>query len=152
MWRAHLAGESGIGILDDQFIDEFDLPIRIGGHLKVSTDEDLSRVEIRRMSWVERLALTLSRTVWSNAGSPEVDQDRLAVVIGTGLGGGDTLIDAVDKLRGGGYRKVSPFSVQMVMPNGPAATVGLELGARGGVITPVSACSSGSEAIAHAHR
>lgn len=151
-WKALLAGESGIGILDDPFIDEFDLPIRIGGHLKVSPDEGLSRVEIRRMSWVERLALTLSRTVWSNAGSPEVDQDRLAVVIGTGLGGGDTLIDAVDKLRGGGYRKVSPFSVQMVMPNGPAATVGLELGARGGVITPVSACSSGSEAIAHAHR
>ncbi|MFD6857651.1 KasA/KasB family beta-ketoacyl-ACP synthase [Rhodococcus sp. NPDC060090] len=150
-WKGLLAGESGIGTLSG-FVDEFDLPVRIGGTLKVDPDESLSRVEIRRMSFVERLALTLSRTVWSNAGSPEVDQDRLGVVIGTGLGGGDALIDAVDKLRDGGYRKVSPFVVQMVMPNGPAATVGLELGARAGVLTPVSACSSGSEAIANAHR
>ena len=150
-WKALLAGESGIGVLDG-FVDEYNLPVRIGGRLKVSPDESLSRVEVRRMSFVERLALTLGRTVWENAGSPDVDKDRLAVVIGTGLGGGESLIDAVDKLRDGGYRKVSPFAVQMIMPNGPAATVGLELGARAGVITPVSACSSGSEAIANAFR
>lgn len=151
-WKGLLAGESGIDVLEDPFIAEYDLPVRIGGHLKVNPDDALSRVEIRRMSFVERLALVLSREVWQNAGSPEVDKDRLAVVLGTGLGGGEALIDAVDKLRAGGYRKVSPFSVQMVMPNGPAAVVGLELGARAGVITPVSACSSGSEAIAHAYR
>ncbi|MFZ3395099.1 KasA/KasB family beta-ketoacyl-ACP synthase [Rhodococcus sp. DT1] len=150
-WKALLAGESGIGVLDG-FVDEYNLPVRIGGRLKVSPDESLSRVEVRRMSFVERLALTLGRTVWENAGSPDVDKDRLAVVIGTGLGGGESLIDAVDKLRDGGYRKVSPFAVQMIMPNGPAATVGLEFGARAGVITPVSACSSGSEAIANAFR
>ena len=151
-WKGLLAGESGIDVLRDSFVQECDLPVRIGGHLKVSPDESLSRVEIRRMSFVERLALVLGREVWRNAGSPNVDQDRLAVVIGTGLGGGDALIDAVDKMRGGGYRKVSPLSVQMVMPNGPSVTVGLELGARGGVHTPVSACSSGSEAIAQAFR
>lgn len=151
-WKGLLAGESGIGALTGGFVEEFDLPVRIGGTLKVSPDEGLSRVEIRRMSFVERLALTLARTVWKNAGSPEVEHERLGVVIGTGLGGGESLIDAVDKLRAGGYRKVSPFAVQMVMPNGPSATVGLELGARAGVITPVSACSSGSEAIAHAYR
>ncbi|GAA4479127.1 3-oxoacyl-ACP synthase KasA [Rhodococcus olei] len=150
-WKSLLAGESGIGTLTG-FVDEFDLPVRIGGKLKVSPDEGLSRVEVRRMSFAERLALTLSRAVWQNAGSPEVDKDRLGVVIGTGLGGGESLIDASQKLREGGYRKVSPFAVQMVMPNGPSATVGLELGARAGVITPVSACSSGSEAIAHAYR
>ncbi|MFE3293823.1 KasA/KasB family beta-ketoacyl-ACP synthase [Rhodococcus sp. NPDC059234] len=151
-WKGLLAGESGIGILDDPFIEEFDLPVRIGGHLKVSPDDSLSRVEIRRMSFVERLALVLGRQVWENAGSPEVDKDRLGVVLGTGLGGGEALIDTVDKMKAGGYRKVSPFAVQMVMPNGPSAVVGLELGARAGVITPVSACSSGSEAIAHAYR
>jgi len=150
-WKGLLAGESGIGTLSG-FVDEYDLPVRIGGVLKSSPDESLSRVEVRRMSFVERLALTLARTAWSNAGSPDVDPDRLGVVIGTGLGGGESLIEAVDKLRTGGYRKVSPFAVQMIMPNGPSATVGLELGARAGVITPVSACSSGSEAIANAYR
>ena len=104
------------------------------------------------MAYVEQLATVLGREVWQNAGSPEVDKDRLGVAIGTGLGGGDALIDAVDKLKNGGYRKVSPLAVQMVMPNGPSAVVGLELKARAGVITPVSACSSGSEAIANAWR
>ncbi|MDG3011885.1 beta-ketoacyl-ACP synthase [Rhodococcus sp. D2-41] len=151
-WKGLLSGESGVGIIADPFVEEYDLPVRIAGQLKVSPDETLSRVEVRRMSFVERLALSLSRTVWQNAGSPEVDKERLGVVIGTGLGGGESLIDAVDKMRAGGYRKVSPFAVQMVMPNGPSATVGLELGAKAGVITPVSACSSGSEAIAHAYR
>lgn len=150
-WKSLLAGESGIDTLTG-FVDEYDLPVRIGGKLKVSPDEGLSRVEVRRMSFAERVALTLGRAAWEGAGSPEVDNDRLGVVIGTGLGGGEALIDSVDKLRDGGYRKVSPFAVQMVMPNGPAATVGLEFGARAGVITPVSACSSGSEAIAHAYR
>ena len=151
-WKGLLAGESGIDTIQEAFVTENDLPVTIGGKLKVSPDESLSRVEIRRMSFVERLALVLGRQVWENAGSPEVDKDRLGVVIGTGLGGGEALIDAVEKMKAGGYRKVSPFAVQMVMPNGPSATVGLELGARAGVITPVSACSSGSEAIAHAYR
>ena len=118
-WKGLLNGESGIDVLEDSFIEEYDLPVRIGGHLKVSPDTLLSRVEIRRMAYVERLATVLGREVWKNAGSPEVDNDRLGVAIGTGLGGGDALIDSVDKLKNGGYRKVSPLAVQMVMPNGP---------------------------------
>ncbi|MDF2823512.1 MAG: 3-oxoacyl-(acyl-carrier-protein) synthase, partial [Mycobacterium sp.] len=85
-------------------------------------------------------------------GRPEVDPDRFSVVIGTGLGGGEKIVEMYDAMNEGGPRKVSPLAVQMVMPNGAAAVVGLELGARAGVITPVSACSSGSEGIAHAWR
>ena len=73
-------------------------------------------------------------------------------MIGTGLGGGEKIVEMYDAMNEGGPRKVSPLAVQMVMPNGAAAVVGLELGARAGVITPVSACSSGSEGIAHAWR
>lgn len=151
-WKGLLNGESGIGVLEDDFVSEYGLPVRIGGHLAVSPTTLLSRVEIRRLSYVEQLSTVLGREVWKNAGSPEVDPLRLGVSIGTGLGGGDALIDANDKMKAGGYRKVSPLAVQMVMPNGPAAVVGLELKAQAGVITPVSACSSGSEAIAHAWR
>jgi beta-ketoacyl ACP synthase len=151
-WKGLLNGESGIDLLDDQFVDEFDLPVRIGGHLKVKPASLLTRVELRRLAYVEQMATVLGREVWRNAGSPDVDKDRLAVSIGTGLGGADALMDAVDKLKNGGYRKVSPLAVQMTMPNGPSACVGLELEARAGVLTPVSACSSGSEAIANAWR
>ena len=151
-WKGLLNGDSGIATLEDDFVAEYDLPVRIGGHLAVNPQSLLSRVEIRRLSYVEQLATVLGREVWKNAGTPDVDPLRLGVSIGTGLGGGDALIDANDKMKDGGYRKVSPLAVQMVMPNGPAAVVGLELKAQAGVITPVSACSSGSEAIAHAWR
>ncbi|WP_280343021.1 KasA/KasB family beta-ketoacyl-ACP synthase [Nocardia abscessus] len=151
-WSGLLAGHSGIGALEDDFVAEYDLPVRIGGKLKSQPGAELTRVEQRRHSYVEQMALVLGRRVWRSAGAPEVDGDRLAVAVGTGLGGGDALISAVDAMRTGGYRKVPPMSVPMVMPNGPAATVGLEIGARAGVFAPVSACSSGSEAIAHAWR
>ncbi|MET8654981.1 MULTISPECIES: KasA/KasB family beta-ketoacyl-ACP synthase [Nocardia] len=149
-WKGLLNGESGIDILEDSFIDQFELPVRIGGHLKVPPAASLTPAETRRLAYVEQMATVLGREVWRNAGSPEVDTERLGVSIGTGLGGAEAIIDARDKLANGGYRKVSPLTVQAIMPNGAAACVSVDLGAKGGVATPVSACSSGSEAIANA--
>lgn len=151
-WERLLAGQSGIRILHDPTLEEFALPVRIGGQLLTPPATLLSRVETRRMSYVEQLAVTLSRRLWRDAGEPDVDNYRLGVVIGTGLGGADALVDAVDTMRAKGYRKISPLAVQMTMPNGPAACVGVELGAKAGVSAPVSACASGAEAIAHAWR
>ncbi len=151
-WKGLLAGESGIRELTDDYITKWDLPVRIGGHLVENIEEQLTRVELRRMSYVQRMSKVLSGRLWENAGKPEVDPDRFAVVIGTGLGGGEKIVETYDAMNEGGPRKVSPLAVQMIMPNGAAAVAGLELGARAGVITPVSACSSGSEAIAHAWR
>jgi beta-ketoacyl ACP synthase len=151
-WKGLLAGESGIHVLEDDFIEKWDLPVRIGGHLKEAVDDHMTRIDIRRMSYVQRMAKLLSGRVWDAAGNPEVDPDRFSVVIGTGLGGGEKIVETYDAMNEGGPRKVSPLAVQMIMPNGAAAVVGLQLGARAGVITPVSACASGSEAIAHGWR
>ncbi|MGY1946375.1 KasA/KasB family beta-ketoacyl-ACP synthase [Nocardia asiatica] len=151
-WKGLLNGDSGIDVLEDDFIEEFELPVRIGGHLKVPPATYLDVAEARGLSYVEQLALVLGREVWRNAGSPEVDKHRLGVSVGTGLGGAEAMIHARDKLHNGGYRKVSPYTVQAVMPNGAAACVAVELNARAGVTTPVSACSSGAEAIANAWR
>ncbi len=151
-WKGLLAGESGIRVLEDDFVDKWDLPVRIGGHLVDNVDSHMTRIEMRRMSYVQRMSLLLSRRLWENADKPEVDPDRFTVVVGTGLGGGEKIVETYDAMNEGGPRKVSPLAVQMIMPNGAAAVAGLELGARAGVITPVSACSSGSEAIAHAWR
>ena len=151
-WKGLLAGESGIRVLDDPFVDKWDLQVKIGGHLKEALDPQMSRLELRRMSYVQRMSKYVGNRLWESAGKPEVDPDRFSVVIGTGLGGGEKIVETYDAMNEGGPRKVSPLAVQMIMPNGAAAVVGLELGARAGVITPVSACSSGSEAIAHAWR
>ena len=151
-WKGLLAGESGIRVLEDEFVTKWELPVQIGGHLVDPIDDHMGRLDMRRMSYVQRMSKFLGKRMWEAAGSPEVDPDRFTVVIGTGLGGGEKIVETYDLMNEGGPRKVSPLAVQMIMPNGAAAVVGLELGARAGVITPVSACSSGSEAIAHAWR
>ncbi|WNG85704.1 3-oxoacyl-ACP synthase KasB [Mycobacterium sp. ITM-2016-00317] len=151
-WKALLDGQSGIRRLEDPFVEEFNLPVRIGGHLLEDFESDLSRVELRRMSYPQRMATVLGRRVWEDAGSPEVDTERLMVSIGTGLGGAEALVFAYDGMREKGLAAVNPLAVQMYMPNGPSAVVGLDRGAKAGVVTPVSACASGSEGIAQAWR
>ena len=151
-WKALLDGRSGIRKLEDPFVEQYDLPVRIGGHLLENFDGELTRVELRRLSYLQKMSTVLSRRVWDNAGSPEVDTRRLMVSIGTGLGSSEELVFAYDDMRAKGMRAVSPLAVQKYMPNSPAAAVGLERQAKAGVITPVSACASGSEGIAHAWR
>jgi beta-ketoacyl ACP synthase len=149
-WKLLLDGQSGIRTLDDPFVAEFDLPVRIGGHLVEEFDSQLTRIENRRMGYLQKMATVLNRRVWENAGSPEVDTNRLLVSIGTGMGSSEELIYGYDKMRAGGMRGVNPLGVQMYMPNGASAAVGLERHAKAGVMTPVSACASGSEGIARA--
>ena len=149
-WKLLLDAQSGIRTLEDPFVEEYDLPVRIGGHLLEEFDSQLTRVEGRRLSYLQKMAVVLSRRVWDNAGTPEVDPARLMVSIGTGMGSSEELIFAYDGMRERGLKAVSPLVVQMYMPNGAAAAVGLERHAKAGVMTPVSACASGSEGIARA--
>jgi beta-ketoacyl ACP synthase len=151
-WKKLLAGESGIRTLEDDFIEMYDLPVRIGGHLLEDFDSELNRVELRRLSYLQKMSTVIGRRVWENAGSPEVDPKRLMVSIGTGLGSAEELVFAYDGMRARGLRAVSPLVVQMYMPNGAAAAVGLERKAKAGVSTVISACASGSEGIANAWR
>ncbi|CAM4112705.1 beta-ketoacyl synthase [Kibdelosporangium persicum] len=153
-WDAMLAGKSGVSTLDADWVTAFDLPTRIAARLAVEPSEVLPRVEARRLDRCEQVAVVASRQAWADAGldSGSVDPERLAVIIGTGIGGANTLLAQDDLLEGPGLRKVSPLTVPMLMPNGPAAHVGIELKAQAGVHAPVSACASGAEAIAWAYR
>ncbi|MEU1424391.1 beta-ketoacyl-ACP synthase II [Kitasatospora sp. NPDC005751] len=145
-WAGMLAGRSGIRAIEDEWAAG--LPVRIAGRLAVEPSEVLDRVQARRMDRCEQVALIAARQAWADAGTPEVDPERLAVVIGTGTGGALTMLGQDDVLEASGVRKVSPHTVPMLMANGPAAWVSIELGARAGAHTPVSACASGAEAIA----
>jgi beta-ketoacyl ACP synthase len=149
-WKLLLDGQSGIRALDDPFVEEFNLPVRIGGHLVEEFDSQLTRIENRRMGYLQKMATILGRRVWDNAGSPEVDTNRLMVSIGTGMGSSEELVFGYDDMRERGMKAVHPLAVQMYMPNGASAAVGLQRQAKAGVITPVSACASGSEGIARA--
>jgi 3-oxoacyl-[acyl-carrier-protein] synthase II len=155
LWDGVLEGRSGVRRIDDllaSYEHADDMPTMIGAPMAVSPDAVLPRVQARRMDRCQQAALVAARQAWADAGTPEVDPDRLAVVIGTGIGGVTTLLGQDDLIEERGPLKVSPLAVPMLMPNGPAAWVSLEYGARAGVYTTASACASGAEALSLAIR
>ena len=147
-WAALIAGKSGVRLLTEEWREL--LPVHFAARVHTEPADQMERVEMRRLDRSEQFALIASREAWKDAGSPEVDKERLGVVIASGIGGVITLLDQFDNLKEKGARGVSPHTVPMLMPNGPAANVGLELQAKAGVHTPVSACASGAEAIGYA--
>ena len=149
-WEAILAGQSGVRLMPFDWVETYQLPVKIAATLKVSPLEVLARVEARRLDPAGQYSLVAAREAWADAGTPEVEPERLGVVIGSGIGGVNTLLDQWDTLKEKGVRRVFPLAVPMLMPNGPAAAVSLEIGARAGAHTPVSACASGAEAIGYA--
>ena len=147
-WAALIAGKSGVRLLTEEWREL--LPVHFAARVHTEPADQMERVEMRRLDRSEQFALVASREAWKDAGTPEVDKERLGVVIASGIGGVITLLDQFDNLKEKGARGVSPHTVPMLMPNGPAANVGLELQAKAGVHTPVSACASGAEAIGYA--
>ncbi|MEY3101664.1 MAG: hypothetical protein RL435_810 [Actinomycetota bacterium] len=147
-WSALLQGKSGVRHLPADW--PADIPAKIAAPVATEPSELMDRVEIRRLDRSEQFALIASREAWKDAGEPAVVSERLGVVIASGIGGVLTLLGAYDVLKEKGARQVSPHTVPMLMPNGPAAHVGIEIGARAGVHTPVSACASGAEAVGYA--
>lgn len=147
-WQALLAGESGITALEEDWAGQ--LPVRIAGQVSADLSEHLSTREMKRMDRCGQLALIAAREAWAQAGAPEVDPERFAVVIGSAYGGLGSTIEQDRVLAASGPRKVSPHTLTRLMANGPAAWVSIDLGARGGARTPVSACASGAEAIVQA--
>ncbi|MEV0271993.1 beta-ketoacyl-ACP synthase II [Hamadaea sp. NPDC050747] len=147
-WDAMLAGKSGVSALTDDWAEQ--LPVRIAAKVAVDPSEVLDRVRLRRLDRSEALALIAADQAWKDAGLGDsgLDPERLAVVVGSGIGGAQTLLAQDDILEASGPRRVSPHTVPMLMPNGPAAYVGLEYGAKAGVHAPTSACATGAEAIA----
>ncbi|MGN9804417.1 beta-ketoacyl-ACP synthase II [Micromonospora sp. L32] len=147
-WDAMLAGRSGVSALTQEWAGQ--LPVRIAAQLAVDPAALLDRVKLRRLDRSEAIAIIAAQQAWADAGLADSgpDPDRLGVSVGSGIGGALTLLAQDDILEASGPRRVSPHTIPMLMPNGPAAWVGLELGARAGVHSVASACATGAEAIA----
>jgi 3-oxoacyl-[acyl-carrier-protein] synthase II len=149
-WEGILAGRSGARPLEQDWVTKYELPVTFAAQIAVPPSEVLARHEIKRLDPSSQYALIASRAAWADAGQPEIEPERLGVVMGSGIGGVWTLLDQWDVLREKGPRRVYPLAVPMLMPNGPVAAVSLDLGARAGAHTPVSACASGAEGMAYA--
>lgn len=144
-WEALLDGRSGIAELTQDWAEQ--LPVKIAGQVTADLSEHLGTREMKRMDRCGQLALVAAREAWTQAGTPDVDPERFAVVIGSAYGGLGSTLEQDRALGRSGPRKVSPHTLTRLMVNGPAAWVSIDLGARGGARTPVSACASGAEAI-----
>jgi 3-oxoacyl-[acyl-carrier-protein] synthase II len=147
-WDAMLAGRSGVSSLTQEWAEQ--LPVRIAAQLAVEPSEVLDRIRLRRLDRSEAIALIAAHQAWADSGLADsgLDPERLAVSFGSGIGGAQTLLHQDDILEASGPRRVSPHTVPMLMPNGPAAWVGIDLGAQGGVHAMASACATGAEALA----
>ncbi len=148
LWQNALKGVSGVRQLTDDWVEKYDLPVKIAAKLSVPAEDVLGRVEMKRMDPSTQYGVIAAREAWKDSGIEEIDHDRLAVAFATGIGGVWTLLNAWDTLKEKGPRRILPMTVPMLMPNGVAAAVSLDLGARAGAHTPVSACASGTEAMA----
>ena len=147
-WAALLAGQSGVRPLKHDWAEQ--LSTQIAAEVAVDPTDVLERVKARRLDRSGQLALVAALEAWADSGlaDAEVDQERLGVAMASGIGGVQTLLTNYDALKEKGPRRVSPLAIPMLMPNSPAANIGLAIGAKAGVHTPVSACASGNEAIA----
>ncbi|WP_372699830.1 beta-ketoacyl-ACP synthase II [Arthrobacter sp. JSM 101049] len=147
LWANALKGVSGAHTMTDEWVEQYSLPVHFAAKASSPAADVLSRVELKRMDPSTQFAVVAAREAWKDSGIEEIDHDRLAVAFATGIGGVWTLLNAWDTLKEKGPRRVLPMTVPMLMPNGPAAAVSLDLGARAGAHTPVSACASGTEAM-----
>ncbi|MET0783369.1 beta-ketoacyl-[acyl-carrier-protein] synthase family protein [Leifsonia flava] len=150
-WSNLLAGMSGASALLQPWVEELALPVTFAAQSAVKTADVLERHETKRLDPSSQFALIAGREAWADAGSPEVEPERLMVDWSTGIGGVWTLLDAWDTLRERGPRRVLPMTVPMLMPNGPGAAIGMDLHARAGIHTVVSACASSTEALVNAY-
>jgi 3-oxoacyl-[acyl-carrier-protein] synthase II len=148
-WEAALAGRSGARTLDNDWADTYGIPVRFAATVVGSVEDRLTRPETKRMDPSAQYAVIAAREAWADAGSPEVDHDRLGSVVSSGIGGIITTLAGWDTLRERGARRMLPTTVPMLMPNSPTAYVSLDLGARAGAHALVSACASGAEAIGY---
>jgi 3-oxoacyl-[acyl-carrier-protein] synthase II len=146
-WSAMLAGRSGVQRLTEPWAET--LPVRIAATAAVDPAEVVGRVQARRMDRCEQFALVAAREAWADAGPPEVDPERLGVAVTSGIGGIGSTLAAYDILNSKGWQRISPYTVPMLMPNGSAGWISMEIGARAGAHALVSACASGAEAIGY---
>ena len=149
-WSALLGGASGARTLEYDWVEQYNLPVTFAAQAKVRPDTVLERPVAKRLDPSSQFALVAALEAWADAGSPEVDPERLGVDFATGIGGLWTLLDAWDTLREKGPRRVLPMTVPMLMPNAAAGNLSLHFGARAYARTVASACASSTESIVNA--
>ena len=153
LWNGIRAGRSGIGPI--RRFDAEGYPCRIAGEVPGFEPERwMPRKEARHMDRFAQFAVACAEMAGADAGLvwADLDPDRAASIMGTGIGGMETLIEQLVVLQQRGPDRVSPFFIPMMIANMASAQVSIRTGARGPNITTVTACSSSANAVGEAFR
>jgi 3-oxoacyl-[acyl-carrier-protein] synthase II len=151
LWGNILAGKSGVGLISHYDTSNFD--VKIGAEVR---DFDAVALfgsrEARRMDRFVQFALASAMQAVKNANLviSQENCDQIGVMIGTGIGGMNTLFEQMQIYFDRGPDRVSPFLVPMMLPDTAAGAVAIQLGVRGPNMAIVSACASGTNAIGEA--
>jgi 3-oxoacyl-[acyl-carrier-protein] synthase II len=151
-WRRLVAGESGVGPITR--FDTTDFKVHIAAEVKDFDPEDyIDKRKVRRLDLFSRYAVAAAKNAAADAQfDPRLEAERCGAVIGSGVGGLQTLQSEIEKLIERGPDRTNPLLVPMMIPNMGAAHVSLELGTKGPLSATCTACAAGSDAIAYAAR
>ena len=151
-WRHLVAGDSGVGQITR--FDTTGYKVHIAAEVKDFDAEDfIDKRQVRRLDLFSRYAVAAAKLAAADAEfDPRPEADRVGAVVGSGVGGLQTLHTEIDKLLTKGPDRVNPLLVPMMIPNMGAAHVSLELGIKGPLSATVTACAAGSDAIGYAAR
>ncbi len=152
-WAAILAGQSGIGPYTLLEKGEHTLPCLFEVK-EFDPEAYMDRREVRRSDRYQQLAIAAAREAMTQANLPIHNENRqqIGIYIGTGVGGIRTLVEQEHIASEKGLRRVSPFAITMIMPNGAAGMLAIEYNIHGPSTTITTACAAGCDAVGHAFR
>jgi 3-oxoacyl-[acyl-carrier-protein] synthase II len=151
-WQALLAGKSGIGPITR--IDASDQPVRIAGEVKDFVAEDfIDKKEIKKMDLFIQYSLAAAHFAMADSGLVinEENAERVGVLVGAGLGGLPAIERYHTAVLEGGYKKISPFFIPMLIINLAPGHISIKHGAKGPNLSSVSACATGTHSIGDAY-
>jgi 3-oxoacyl-[acyl-carrier-protein] synthase II len=150
-WAGATSGRNGIGPITR--FDTSDLPATLAGEVhEFDVSHWLDVKEARRTDRFTHYALAAADLAWEDAGRPDVNSDRCAVVFATGIGGIEWLLNQNQVLLEKGPGRVSPFMVPALMANAAAGHIAMRMGLTGPNFCTVSACASGAHAVGEGYR